>query len=72
MNNEPKKKNEKPSSNFEEPTPKGKVDQGEKAVKKPEDKDYTQDSPDFKDPAKQREREEQPVDPVKQAPKKDQ
>lgn len=72
MNNEPKKKSEKPGSNFEEPTPKGKVDQGGKVVKKPEDKDYTQENPDFKDPAKQREREEQPVDPIKQAPKKGQ
>lgn len=72
MNNEPKKKNEKPSSNFEEPTPKGKVDEGNKAVKKPEDKDYQEENPEFKDPAKQREREEQPVDPIKQAPKKDQ
>jgi len=71
MNNEPKKKNEKPSSNFQEPAPKGKVDEGEKAVKKPEDKDYTEDNPDFKNPAKQREREEQPVDPIKKAPTKD-
>jgi len=72
MNNEPTKKNEKPSSNFKEPTPEGKVDEGNKAVKHPEDKDYQQENPDFKDPAKQREREEQPVDPIKQAPKKDQ
>jgi len=71
MNNEPKQKNEKPSSNFEETTPKEKVDQGDKAVKKPEDKDYTEENPDFKDPAKQREREEQPVDPIKKAPKED-
>jgi len=70
MNTEHKKKNEKPSSNFQEPTPKGKVDEGNKAVKKPEDKDYTEDNPDFKDPAKQREREEQPVDPIKTPPKK--
>ena len=72
MNNEPTKKNEKPSSNFKEPTPEGKVDEGNKAVKQPEDKDYQQENPDFKDPAKQREREEQPVDPIKQTPKKDQ
>jgi hypothetical protein len=67
MNNSSKKKNEKPSSNFEEPI----SDKGNKAVKKPEDKDYTQDDPDFKDPARQREREEQPVDPIKKAPAKD-
>jgi hypothetical protein len=69
MNTEPKKKNEKPSSNFQEPVPKGKVDKGDKAVKKPEDKDYTKDDPDFKNPAKERERGEQPVDPIKKAPK---
>jgi hypothetical protein len=69
MNTEPKKKNEKPSSNFEEPVPKGKVDEGEKAVKKSEDKDYTKDNPDFDNPAKQRERDEQPVNPIKKAPK---
>lgn len=71
MNNETKKKNDKPSSNFEEPVPEGKVDEGNKAVKQPEDKDYTRDSPDFKDPAGQREREEQPVDPVKNPPRED-
>lgn len=72
MNTEPKKKNEKPSSNFEEPTPKGKVDQGDKAVKKPEDKDYTRDNPEFKNPAKQRELDEQPVNPIKKSPGKGQ
>jgi hypothetical protein len=72
MNNEAKQKNEKPSSNFEEPIPKGKVDEGEKAVKKPEDKDYNQEDADFNDPAKQRERGEQPVDPIKKAPNADQ
>ncbi len=66
------KKNEKPSSNFKEIVPEGKVDKGNKAVKKPEDKDYTKEEPHFKNPAKQREREEQPVDPIKKAPKKDQ
>jgi len=71
MNTEPKKKNDKPSSNFQEPVPEGKVDEGNKAVKKPEDKDYTRVNPDFKDPAKQREREEQPVEPIKNAPTKD-
>jgi len=70
MNTEHTKKSEKPSSNFQEPTPKGKVDEGNKAVKKPEDKDYTKDNPDFKDPTKQREREEQPVDPIKTPPTK--
>ncbi|MBB5639184.1 hypothetical protein HDF26_005329 [Pedobacter cryoconitis] len=68
MNNDPKKKNEKPSSNFQELIPE--VDEGNKAVKKPEDKDYTKDEPHFKDPAKKREREEQPVEPIKKAPEK--
>ena len=71
MNNEPKKKSEKPSSNFQEPIPKGKVDPGNKAVKKPEDKDYTKDNPDFKDPAKQLEQNEQPIEPIKNPPKED-
>jgi hypothetical protein len=71
MNTEPKKTNDKPSSNFQEPVPEDKVDKGNKAVKKPEDKDYTEDTPEYKDPAKQREREEQPVDPIKKAPTKD-
>lgn len=69
MNKDPKRKNEKPSSNFEELIPD--VDQGDKAVKKSEDKDYTKDEPHFKDPAKKREREEQPVESVKKAPDKD-
>ena len=69
MNEEQKEKNKKPSSNFEEIKPK--VDPGDKAVKKLEDKDYTEDEPEFKNPAKQREREEQPVDPIKKAPKQD-
>lgn len=71
MNQDPKKKNEKPSSNFEEPVPEDKVDKGGKAVKKPQDKDYTSDEPQFKDPAKKRERSEQPVDPIKNPPEKD-
>ncbi|EDM34278.1 hypothetical protein PBAL39_12458 [Pedobacter sp. BAL39] len=69
MNSEPKKKNDKPSSNYKEEIPEDKVPAGDKAVKKPEDKDYTEEEPHFKDPAKQREKSEQPVDPVKKAPK---
>ncbi len=72
MNEEHKKKNDKPSSNFEEVTPKGKVDKGEKAVKKPEDKDYTKDEATSKKSPKQKEREEQPVDPIKTPPKENQ
>jgi len=69
MNSEPKKKNDKPSSNYKEEIPKDKVPAGDKAVKKPEDKDYTEEEPQFKDPAAQREKSEQPVEPVKKAPK---
>jgi len=69
MNTAPKKKNEKPSSNFQEEAPKGKVPSGDHAVKKPEDKDYTEEEANFKNPAKRRETEEQPVNPVKTPPK---
>jgi hypothetical protein len=69
MNSEPKKKNDRPSSNFREEIPKGKVPAGDKAVKKPEDEVYNADEPHFKNPAKQREQGEQPVHPIKKAPK---
>ncbi|RZM29765.1 MAG: hypothetical protein EOO88_03595 [Pedobacter sp.] len=69
MNSAPKKKNDKPSSNFQEETPKGKVPSGDHAVKQPEDKDYNEEEANFKNPAKQRENEEQPVNPVKSPPK---
>jgi hypothetical protein len=67
MNNEKTKTSEKASSNYKEPQPKGKVDKGEKAVKKPEDKVYTKDPAIAKteNPAKQRENSEQPVHSVK-------
>lgn len=69
MNSEQKKKNDKPSSNYQEEVPKDKVPAGDKAVKKPEDKDYNKEEAHFKDPAKKREQEEQPVHPIKKAPK---
>lgn len=69
MNSEPKKKNEKPSSNYLEEIPKNKVPAGNKAVKKPEDQDYQAEEADFKNPAKKREEGEQPVHPIKKAPK---
>lgn len=67
MNKEVKKKSEKASSNFLEPQPKGKVDAGEKAVKKPEDKVYTEEpaTAKTKNPAQQKENSEQPVHSVK-------
>ncbi|MES2828734.1 MAG: hypothetical protein V4687_11275 [Bacteroidota bacterium] len=68
MNSAPKEKNEKPSSNFREETPKGKVPEGDKVVKKPEDKDYNKEEAGFKNPAKRREQDEQPVNPIKTPP----
>ena len=67
MNKEVKKKSEKVSSNFLEPQPKGKVDKGEKVVKKTEDKVYKEKpaTAKTKDPAKQKENSEQPVHSVK-------
>jgi hypothetical protein len=67
MNKDVKKTSDKPSSNFEEPQPKDKVDQGEKAVKKPEDKVYKEKpaTAKTKEPAKQKETSEQPVHSVK-------
>jgi len=70
MNSAPKEKSKKPGSNYQEETPKGKVPSGNKAVKKPEDKDYTKDQANFKNIAQKREKEEQPVHPVKTPPKK--
>lgn len=72
MNEEPKKTTDKPGSNIKEPIDEDKVDPGNKAVKKPEDKDYSRDKPEFSNPAKERERSEQPVNPVKKAPNEDQ
>jgi hypothetical protein len=69
MNNQPKKKSDKPGSNYEEEIPKDKVPTGDKAVKKPEDETYKGVEPNFKNPAKQREEGEQPVHPIKKAPK---
>ncbi len=68
MNSEPKKKNESPGSNYMEEVPKDRIPEGDKVVKKPEDKDYNQEEAHFKNPAKKREEGEQPVHPVKKAP----
>ena len=66
MNKEENKKSNKPN-NYLEPQPKGKVDKGDKAVKKAEDKVYKKDSAmaKTKNPAKQKENSEQPVHSVK-------
>ena len=67
MNKEENKKSDQPS-NYLEPQPKGKVDEGDKAVKKPEDKVYKRKSAMAKtiDPAKEKENSEQPVHSVKE------
>lgn len=70
MTSIPKKKSDRPGSNYQEEIPKGKVPAGNKAVKKPEDKDYTREQADFKNIAKKREKGEQPVNPVKTPPGK--
>lgn len=46
----------------------GKVPAGNKAVKKPEDKEYHEEEANFKNPAKSKEEGEQPVHSVKQPP----
>ena len=71
MNNEKKKKNEKPSSNFREILPVGKVDKGDKAVVKDKDLPKKANTADVRtnNPAKAREESEQPVHPIKKAPK---
>ncbi|WP_276089082.1 hypothetical protein [Pedobacter sp. JY14-1] len=69
MNSAPKKKNEKPSSNYREEIPKGKIPEGDKAVKQPEDEVYKGKEPHFNNPAERRETSEQPVHPVKNAPR---
>ncbi|MBC7615338.1 MAG: hypothetical protein H7202_04665 [Pedobacter sp.] len=62
MNKEKNKKSDQ-SSNYLELQPKGKVDEGDKAVKKPEDKVYKRESAmaKTKNPAEQKENSEQPV-----------
>lgn len=67
MNSEKKEKNEKPSSNFEEISPKGKVDKGNKAVIKDKDLPPKADTTDVRinNPAKAREESEQPIHPIK-------
>ena len=66
MNKETKKA-DNPKSNYQEPQPQGKVDKGNKAVKKEEDEVYKEDSATAKakNPAKTKENSEQPVHSVK-------
>ncbi|MBC7416637.1 MAG: hypothetical protein H7325_00590 [Pedobacter sp.] len=67
----PKKTSDKPGSTYENELPKDREPTDYKTVKKPEDTHYTKEEPHYKDPAKQRENDEQPVNPIKEAPKQD-
>ncbi|AZI27832.1 hypothetical protein EA772_21680 [Pedobacter sp. G11] len=64
----PKKTNDNPGSNYEEEIPKGREPEDHKTVRKPNDSTPNK-PPKTENPAKQRENEEQPVDPIKKAPK---
>lgn len=68
---ESKKISDSLRSNHQENHPSDKEPTDHKTVKKEEDKIYTKDEPHYKDPAKQRENDEQPVHPVKDPPKED-
>ncbi|GAB3919719.1 hypothetical protein [Mucilaginibacter myungsuensis] len=63
----------KPANTSDKPSPSDTPtdrpnDQGDEAVVKKEDKQYNADQPKQENIAKKREREEQPVEPVKTAP----
>ncbi|GAA4341325.1 hypothetical protein GCM10023149_53500 [Mucilaginibacter gynuensis] len=64
----------KPANEHDKPSPsdtptKRPADEGGESKVKPEDKQYNADEPHGGDIAKKREKEEQPVAPVKNAPK---
>ncbi|MDN3586478.1 hypothetical protein QWY86_07375 [Pedobacter aquatilis] len=63
-----KEKSDKPGSNYEEEVPKGREPIDNKTVRKPNDSS-PQKPAKTQNPAKQRENEEQPVHPIKKAPK---
>ncbi|MBE9584804.1 hypothetical protein IM792_10130 [Mucilaginibacter sp. JRF] len=63
----------KPANDHQKPSPSDTpthrpADDGNEAVKKKEDKTYKGDEPQQENIAKEREKEEQPVDPVKNPP----
>ena len=64
----PKVKSDKPGSNYEKEIPKGREPVDHKTVRKPNDS-LPNKPPKAKNPAQQREQEEQPVHPIKKAPK---
>ncbi|MCZ4244792.1 hypothetical protein [Pedobacter punctiformis] len=64
----PKEKSKKPGSNYEQEIPKGREPVDHKTVKKKEEKQNIKEL-DSKNLAKERELSEQPVHPIKKAPK---
>lgn len=65
-----KETSDKPGSNYKEEVPKGRKPVDHQTVRKPDDS--TPNKPvKTDDPAAQRETEEQPVHPIKKAPKED-
>lgn len=72
MNNAQKIKIEKPSNNIREKVFNNEIPKGNKAVKKPQDKVYKKEEANFKHIATKREESEQPVHPIKEAPRKKQ
>lgn len=64
----PKVTSDKPGSNYQEEVPKGREPVDHKTVRKPNDSTPNKD-PKTNNPAEQRENEEQPVNPIKEAPK---
>ncbi|MCX2575539.1 hypothetical protein [Pedobacter sandarakinus] len=64
----PKETNDNPGSNYQEEVPKGREPVDHKTVRKENDTDPVR-PPKTEDPAAQRENEEQPVHPIKKAPK---
>jgi len=68
MSSGPKEKSTKPGSNYEKEIPEGREPEDHKTVRKPNDS-LPNKPPKTNNPAKQRELEEQPVQPIKKAPK---
>ncbi|WP_293313073.1 hypothetical protein [Pedobacter sp. UBA5917] len=64
----PKVTSDKPGSNYQEEVPKGRQPVDHKTVRKENDS-VPNKAPKTNNPAKQREQEEQPVHPIKKAPK---
>lgn len=66
----PKEKSKKPGSNYEEEVPKGREPVDHKTVKNEREKKHDIKEVDDTNLAKAREESEQPVHPIKKAPKK--